>query len=536
MANKQTVPSVNLKGVFLKDDLKSDPIPVERRREFAGNGVASSLALTADATNDFLRKRKEYEIEKRKFQIDQDLYNYRTQLNNANSPEEFMEISQGIEGDLRDKYQNDFWGKEFWNEHGEKILKANINDVEKIKQTKQVEFGKNSLNEMLALNQNMLVNANATKAKVLISSAVDEINNSVFLSDDEKKNYRDGYLKTGIVNLALNDEDEALLQAKKYFADDEKLVAEINETKRLKEIAFKRKQDEEKRQKYLNDFSKATDLWQKKASGNISDAEFFVLTRGMDKELIWGDKESRSLHPLVDAYKLVKKMNTGQRLTTDEIGEAGNHIMSAFQKNQIGAEEASSWQNQILMGQVDKSSAEFIFDDKADELADLVLMEDVEYNKNISDDGANFMEQKARLSFDIYENYYGKKMALTEDFKAMGGFITPAIERKIARQAIEETRDDLGLKQNIGNKISFAELNDLLRKHYAEADSSIVWNRFYKQAPFVENKKELFRSIASEERRKVLNYPNFDNIEEVESAGLNSGDKFYLNGRLVEIS
>jgi hypothetical protein len=144
MANKQTVPSVNLKGVFLKDDLKSDPIPVERRREFAGNGVASSLALTADATNDFLRKRKEYEIEKRKFQIDQDLYNYRTQLNNANSPEEFMEISQGIEGDLRDKYQNDFWGKEFWNEHGEKILKANINDVEKIKQTKQVEFGKNS--------------------------------------------------------------------------------------------------------------------------------------------------------------------------------------------------------------------------------------------------------------------------------------------------------------------------------------------------------------------------------------------------------
>ena len=67
------------------------------------------------------------------------------------------------------------------------------------------------------------------------------------------------------------------------------------------------------------------------------------------------------------------------------------------------------------------------------------------------------------------------------------------IERKIARQAIEETRDDLGLKQNIGNKISFAELNDLLRKHYAEADSSIVWNRFYKQAPFVENKKELFR-------------------------------------------
>lgn len=102
MANKQTVPNVNLKGVFLKDDLKSDPIPVERRREFAGNGVASSLALTADATNDFLRKRKEYEIEKRKFQIDQDLYNYRTQLNNANSPEEFMEISQGIEGDLRE--------------------------------------------------------------------------------------------------------------------------------------------------------------------------------------------------------------------------------------------------------------------------------------------------------------------------------------------------------------------------------------------------------------------------------------------------
>lgn len=533
MANKQTVPSSNLRGVFIKDEIRSDPVPVEKKRELASNGTASALFFASVGVGNFLKERRAHEIEKRKFLVDNDLQAYRERLNNAKNPEEFMEISKGIETDLRDKYQNDFFGKEFWNEHGEKILEANLSDIEKIRQNKQVEFGKNSLNEMLALNQNMLVSANASKANVLLANAVDEIDNSVFLSQDEKKNYRDGYLRAGIVNLALNDDEEALVQAKKYFGDDKDLIEKISETKRLKEIAYESKQEEEKRQKYLSEFSDVISLWQQKAKGNISDAEFFVLTKDVNKNLIWGDRENRSYYPLVEAYKLVKKMNSGQRLTVDEVGEAGNYIINAFNKKQIGAEEAVSWQNQILMGQTDKSSAELIFDNKADELADLVLMEDVEYNKNMFGEAENFMEQKAKLSFDIYENYYGKKMALTEEFRAMGGVVTPAMKRKFARQAIEETRDELGLKQNVGDKISFYELSRLLQKNYAEADEELVWARFYNLAPYVEDKKSLFKSIASEERRKVLNYPQFDSLDEIESANLNSGDKFYFNGRLA---
>lgn len=533
MANKQSIPSSNLKGVFIKDDLRSVPIPVEKRREFAGNGTVETLSLMVGASGELLNKKRDYEIEKRKIQIDQDLYNYRQRLNDAKNPEEFMDISKGMETDLRDKYQGDFWGKEFWDLHGKKIVEANASDVEKIRQNKQIEFGKKSLNEMLALNQNILVNSSADKANFLLAKAVDEIDNSVFLSDEEKKTYRDGYLKTGIVNLALNDDVEALSQAKKYFDNDQNLIAEINETRKLKEKVWQQKNEEEKHQKHLSDITNITSLWQEKARGNISDAEFFVLTRDINKNLIWGDRENRSNYPLIDVYKLVKKMNGGERLSYDEVELANNHIISAFNQKQIGVQDAISWQNQIFMGQMDKNSSELVFDNRADELADLVFMEDVEYDEKMSDEASKYMEQKAKLSFDIYENYYGKKMALTENFQAMGGTVTPAMERKFARQAIEETRDELGLKQNVGDRVSFSELNQILKKQYAEVDSNVVWKRFYNFAPYVENKKEFFRTIASEERRKVLNYPYFESLDEVENAGLNIGDKFYFNGRLA---
>lgn len=47
--------------------------------------------------------------------------------------------------------------------------------------------------------------------------------------------------------------------------------------------------------------------------------------------------------------------------------------------------------------------------------------------------GRELMEHKAKLAFDIYQNYYGRKTALAEEFAAQGGQMTPAAAKN--RQA-----------------------------------------------------------------------------------------------------
>ena len=53
------------------------------------------------------------------------------------------------------------------------------------------------------------------------------------------------------------------------------------------------------------------------------------------------------------------------------------------------------------------------------------------------------------------------------------------------------------------------------------------------KAPFVEDKKKLFKSIASNIRKRELKYPYYDSLEQVNKSKLSKGDKFYYKGRLA---
>ena len=157
-------------------------------------------------------------------------------------------------------------------------------------------------------------------------------------------------------------------------------------------------------------------------------------------------------------------------------------------------------------------------------------MEDVSGSDELSN---VFMNEKAKLAFDVYETYYGKKLALTDEFRSKGGVVTPAIERKFGMQALSEIKDELSLKENSEDMISFGELNSSLDKAINSDSKKEIWKKFISKAPFVEDKKKLFNSIASTIKKRDLKYPYFDSVSQVNKSDLSKGDRFYYKGRMA---
>ncbi len=533
MANKQSVPAMGGNGVMILQQARAVPTLVSAKREYAGNGMAEFLTEAADVASLALEKKKKIDDEQMKYETDEVLQGYRTQLANAQSAEEFDTISKNAEDDLKNRFADRFNGPEYWAAYGADILRENRKDVEKLREKKNFDFGKASLNEMLASNQNMLARTAGDKGDVLLSRAVAEIDNTPFLEEGEKQHYRDGYLKTGILNLALNDPDKAAALADKYMPQEsEALKKRINNTRELRETFEKEEKKRQQREQDIAEFQQAFSYWQAKEEGSINPAEFYVLTAENNPETLWGERERRSNTPLADAYRLIKKINGGDRLSAEELRNAGNSLIAAYKEKKLGLSEVGELQNQLMLAEGDKSFSGLLFDKGVDELADRVFMPDVEAAAGapFADD---FMEEKAKLAFQIYENYYSKKTALADEFAEQGGVITPALEKRFRKQALAETRAEMGIIENVGEEVSMSGLRRVLKNVYTGHNERDVWRRFYAKAPYVEDKKALFKQIAAEEERKELSYPQFDTLAEVENAGLLKGEKFYFKGRLA---
>ena len=266
-------------------------------------------------------------------------------------------------------------------------------------------------------------------------------------------------------------------------------------------------------------------MWQQKERGEIGNAEFFVLSSQYDEGLMEDEKGD-----LVDAYKILKKMNRGGELNNDEIKDANNGLINAYKKGKMGFEQVASLQNKIIEAQQDLNLAKRFFDNEIDDFVDNVFVKDVEATDFVS---KKIMEDKARLGLDIYETYYGKKMALFQNFINQGGVLNSQAEKVLRKKALEETKSEFGYKENVGFGLSVAELKPVLNQYYKGNNEEEVWQNFYKLALFSDNKKEVLKNVARAQQRIELSYPKFNSLREVELAGLNSGDKFYLNGRLT---
>lgn len=342
MANRQSVPSMANNGVMVLQPAKATPAPAGLKREYAGNEKTEFMAQALVAGAQFLEKMRENDFENMGYETDQVLQNYRSQLVNAKSADEFDMISKAAEDDLSSRFSDRFNGPEFWSKHGANILKANKNDVEKLREKKNFDFGKDSLNSMLSSSQNMLARTSGDKGETLLSRAVAEIDTTPFLQTQEKQQYRNDYLKTGILNLALNDPDKAQAMADKFLPTArEELTKRINDTRALREAFAEEEKEREQREADIAEFRQAFSYWQAKEEGTIKPAEFYVLTAENKPDTLWGERENRSNTPLADAYRIIKKINGGSKLSAEELRNAGNYLISAYKQKKLGLEEVS---------------------------------------------------------------------------------------------------------------------------------------------------------------------------------------------------
>ena len=349
MSNKQSLPNTKLDGVFLKKKITSSALS-DKVMNFSDydNGLGA-VSDVADLAKNMLVQKRKVEYENNRVMADALLQTYREQLGQVDNEDDFDNIAKMAEDDLKSQMDNGFWSREFWEDNGDNILEANRKDVANLRALKEKEFGRNSLNTFLDNNQNMMAKASLGKANLLIDSGLDEINKSLFLDDEEKKVYKDKFLKSGLLNLALNNPDDALIRAGKYEGDDkEDLIDKINQTKVLREQAIKKQEEKVARERDISAFNRAFGLWNAKESGAINDAEFFVLNADDDKNLLWGMNEVRSKQPLVDAYKIIKKANSGNSLSVDDIKNVGNYLIGAYKNKDIGVNKASFIHNQMI--------------------------------------------------------------------------------------------------------------------------------------------------------------------------------------------
>ena len=514
---------------YLKNKINPVVKPVGLKRYVAGGEYVSSVVNGIQKIGDKLEENMIKE-ERNSLLADGLLQNYRDKLSMSRNENEFDNLANSIDEDVKNYFMSSDDGKDFWEKHGNKILEKNRVDVEKLREVKNYDFGKEALKGMLADNQSMLVRANEAKGNALLESGVEKINNTKFLDENEREEFRDKYLRTGIYNLALSDVNAAKLQAKKYNLDD-KLITALDEIDKLK---IKQANDEalkKAKKEYINNWSSALSLWQQNQRGEISPVEFYVLSK--EYEDVFPVKEGDAVltkdSNLSNAYKIIRKMNGGEYVDVREIKNASDFLIEAYNEEKLGLDEVSSLQNKLVYSQEEENNQ--FFDKEIDELADLVFMKDIETS---SKEFSELMEEKARLGLLLYDAYYTKKLALMRDFTNGGGILTPKIDRLLKKQALNETRDEFGYKENLKGSLSLGDLVPVLKQYYTGRDEAGVWKKFSEVAPYSEDKKDVLKKIAMMQQKLELSYPIFNSWSEVAGANLKVGDKFYFKGRLAQ--
>ena len=530
---EQSVGAMNLGGVSLNKGINTVLKPVGLKRYAEGGVDLKAGAKILEKTAEVLEERNKLKEQKNMLLADGALKSYRVALSNSKSQAEFEKISSNIKDELKEFFVQSDGGKEFWDKHGENILALNQVDVENLRKSKEYDWGRDEFNLMLADNQGLLRLADGKKGEALLALGMDEIERSNFIDSVEKEKYKKGYLERGILNLALSDINGAKEQAVKYgkiLGSDFK--GEIDKLERIKNKEaeeMKAKKDDED---YLNNYKNAIELWQQRERGEISKGDFFVLSKEGDKGLLWGDESKEGEFALVEAYKKIRELNNGRELGVKEIADVGNNLIKAYRDKKVSLDEASMLQKQLIACRTDKNTRERMFDKEIDEFNDNVMGGDV-FSNHRGDNIA--MEEKAKVAFKVYDAYYAKKIALYQGFLGAGGVLNPNAKRRLDKQALDEVKSEFGYKENAGGGLKFSELKDVIKQNYNGYNEEDIWKRYYKEALYADDKKEVLRKIAQQQQKIELSYPSFDSWVELLESDLQVGDKFYFKGRLAEI-
>jgi len=173
----------------------------------------------------------------------------------ADSNEKVPEIEKNFYSDLKAKFEEDQWGKQWLKERGDLFKAANSRDVFKAGIAKQHELYNLELSKTLNTWTDDIATSRADKAKVLFGDMMNYINASAMLSPEEKQKYKDNVSANGLQKMIstnpavalelLQDKDakwsENGIDVEKYKkaalgsmqqADEKRLIAEINHNRK----------------------------------------------------------------------------------------------------------------------------------------------------------------------------------------------------------------------------------------------------------------------------------------------------------------
>ena len=525
----QSIANMQRGGAFLSE--KSDGVmkPVGLKRYVAGGELMTDVADVVSKAANIWEENNRLEEQKNMLEADAVLKNYRNALVFSKSMDEFDEIAKGINSGVTEYFAKSSGGNDFMKKYGERLLSLNNEDVKKLRIQKEYDLGRNNLDIILANSQNLLQTAKGEKADILLSRGVETINNTSFLTDVEKNDYRDRFLRNGIYSIALQNVDEAKKQALKWennVKDD--LLNGIDEIEKIKIQEDKELEEKAYNDKYMGALNEAINLWQMKERGEIGKAEYKILSLEHN-DYLWGDNGDNK-GTLIDAYKIVRRINQGENVDVKEINNVSNYLIKGYKNNEIGFEEVANFQKQLLASRIDKKTQERLFDKEIDVLLDNVIGRDDFSNNEVAKIAMN---EKAKMAFKVYDAYYGKKLALFKEFVEGGGSLTPKVERVLNKTVLNEVKNEFGFEEGIEGEFDYKQLKSILKEHYNGGEENEVWRKFYKDVFFVKDKKELLMNIAKRQMKKEIFYPSFDNWNDVLKADIEKGEKFYFKGRLA---
>lgn len=487
MANKQSVAKAELQGKRVTRLLKKGAMLSSLRQPKDEKDI-DFMQQIFDKGKDILQSLQKTENERMKLQVVSALKGYEQQLNQAKTPEEFASLEEAANLALKATFADEE-GKKFWQEYGRGLSEANKRDMIRLREEKIPEFGRISLKKMLADSQNMLAQVRQVNGSDIISRGVNEIKQSPFLNEAEKELYRDDFVSRGILNLSLQNSETAEKLRQEYMPDDTVLADKLAKVKKLQEKSLQEAEAKQKEEAAFHKLQEKTALWQAKKRGEIDDAAYYVLT-GDEDAIDETDKKG----VLAAAYQLIKKMNSGTELSVKEAEICVKDLTAAVQQKEVDFALAAEMQNLVLNKTALNDSTRLFARRMIDAYADQVLMPDLDRKEN-NKAGEIFMCEKARLSFELYNAYDAEETALRDEYLATGQKITPAMARKIAREALEKIKSAYGFAMQ-KDEVLFEELTKIVNENYLGQSKERLWQEFYENAPYAADKKEYLTQLA----------------------------------------
>lgn len=456
--------------------------------------------------------RKRLDKERYVLAADNLLTQYRRDLMAANTPKELKEIIKRIGREMAARFAEDDDSKAFWQENGGRLMEANRLDTEAIEERKEFEFGQKSLRELLADAEDMLATATAAQGLQLLQLGLTEIEQSLFLSEDDRVVVRENFLTKGLLNLALNDAEAALRMVEVFpLAEKEEIKAKIGEISTLVKQYSLQEEAEAQRQTYVSEMKQALEVWQQAENGEISPAAFYVLKQQMGADKLWG--EQRQLErPLFLISSIFGKINKSGEILPEDVKALVNLFICSYKKSKITFEQAVFWQNNLMQALENEEFAKILIDDTVEEKAEQILGPLAEVNsgddkakdaKADDDEGETFsamVEAYVGEVLNIYEAYYTKKNELAEKMQEKGERLTVLDRRKLAQQAWSSVQKEYGLKESAGEALSVEAL-----RAAAIGTDEAAWRGFYQRVVYTEDKNELLATFFTRRQKVAVN-------------------------------